>query len=272
MKIFTLGGGFVSDHLPYPVIRDRIVNDQDIEDIIKRYDPDVLINCIGRTGNPTIDWCESNRVATIEGNFVIPTMIAQACQRRGIHMVQIGSGCIFVGESTDSSGWKENDQANPKSWYSKTKWACDQELGRTDLYDNVTILRIRMPISHIDNDRNLINKLKKYQKIIDIPNSVTMMKDLVRCIDWVVDNKYLGIYHVTNPRPITAVDVMEEYRKYFPDHKYEIIDEKALDLLTVAKRSNCILNTDKLIGLGFRMQDAREALAECMKEYAANIK
>lgn len=286
MKIFTLGAGFVADHLPYPIIKKRLPLAWDwIDSIVGAYEPDVLINCIGKTGRPNVDWCEAHKEDTMSANVTLPLLLAEYCKANGVHLIQIGSGCIYFGESpnkryiadhnedlghrVEEAGWREDDFANPKSFYSKTKYSCDLMLGALP---HVTTLRIRMPVSDKDVPRNLINKLRGYKQVIDIPNSMTFMSDLVRCVEWAVQNKPGGIYHVANPQPLTAARIMKEYQKYVPEHTFEIIDERQLDAMTVAKRSNCILNTDKLRAAGFEMTNSEEALKTCMAKYAENMR
>ena len=281
MKICVLGNGFISDHLNYIKINDYIPLDSNyISNLLDHHKPDVIINCIGKTGRPNIDWCESNKEITTLTNVALPTLLAEQCAKRSIHMIHIGSGCIFFGKSPNinqsildpkifcDNGWKETDFANPKSFYSQTKYGCDLSIG--DL-DNVTVLRIRMPISTKNNQRNLINKLRGYQNIINIPNSVTFVDDLVRCIRYVADKKLTGIFHVTNPEPLTAADVMKEYSRYITTHKFNIISELELDKLTLAKRSNCILDSSKLNAKGFFLRPSKEALEECMAKYIQNL-
>lgn len=300
MKVFTLGNGFVADHLPYPKITRRLPLAWDwIDSILGAYEPNVLINCIGKTGRPNVDWCESHKEDTMLANVTLPQLLADYCAINNIHLIQIGSGCIYFGESPNLSytqgdgspmpdigpkttswtmvypakktdeGWKEDDFANPKSFYSKSKYACDLMLGQLP---HVTTLRIRMPISTQDNPRNLINKLRGYKQIIDIPNSMTFMDDLARCVEWAVQTRPGGIFHVANPQPITAAQIMREYQKYVPEHRFEYITEQQLDGLTVAKRSNCILSTEKLRLAGFKMTDSQEALEKCMSAYVNNIR
>jgi len=282
MKICTIGPGFVSDHLPYEKITDRFDTSSKIIDTwLDIHKPDVLVNCIGKTGRPNIDWCEANKEVTAVTNAALPMLLAEACAKKSIHLVQIGSGCIYFGQSPNTVyflkgttepatdlGWREDDFANPKSFYSKSKYAYDLMLGGMS---NVTVLRIRMPISTKNNPRNLINKLRGYKQIIDIPNSMTFMDDLTRCVDWAIKGTHTGIFHVTNPEPITAAQVMTEYQKYDPSHSFEIISEAQLDGLTLAKRSNCIINSDKLKKAGFTMSPSKKALEICMAEYAKNI-
>jgi 3,5-epimerase/4-reductase len=286
MQIFILGKGFVANHLPYPKIEDRVTF-SNIGEILDRYSPNILINCIGRTGSPNVDWCESNKEITASTNTALSIILAEECCKRNTHLIQIGSGCIYFGDSPNKisdpnkksqliiggpsmidAGWKENDFANPKSFYSKTKYASDLIL---ESLPYVTTLRIRMPISDKNHPRNLINKLKNYSQVIDISNSVTFMNDLAKCVDWVIQNKKTGTFHVTNPQPLTAARIMREYQKYVPSHSFEIFDEQGLDAITSAKRSNCILNTDKLSQAGFVMTNSEQALVECMNNYIKNI-
>lgn len=263
-KVRVIGSGFVSDHLSYEKIPQRLESLEQIRLILSSYPCDVLINCIGKTGRPNIDQCENNKFETTLANTVIPIMLAEECAKRKIKLIQIGSGCIYFGEPPNKTGWNEDDPANPKSFYSKSKYACDLAIGSLP---NVATLRIRMPISTLDTPRNLINKLRGYKQIIDIPNSMTFMDDLVRCIDWVIDQDISGIWHVTNPEPLTAAQIMKEYQKYVPEHQFEIITKERLDALTKAERSNCILDTSKLKNAGFQMTPSQEALEKCMKQY-----
>lgn len=297
MRVLTLGAGFISEHLPYEIIPNRISSQDSIEGMLEQHKPDVLINCIGKTGRPNVDWCESHKEETATANTALPILLAEACAKKSIRLVQIGSGCIYFGESPNfhnvqadgkpwpdvnwkmphtvmlparkiDDGWKETDFANPKSFYSKSKYACDLVLGSMS---HVTVLRIRMPISSRNTPRNLINKLKGYKQIIDIPNSVTFMDDLSACVQWSIDNNKTGVFHVTNPEPLTAAQIMREYKKHVPEHTFEIISEKQLDDITQAKRSNCILNSDKLRLAGFSMTPSKQALEECMAKYVNNF-
>ena len=274
-KIFCLGSGFIADHLRFDKIADRIKPDIDqINHLLKLYKPDVLINCIGKTGRPNIDWCESHQEETIEANTTIPVLVAEVCQSQKIHFINLASGCIFYGRSPNfnsdgsDAGWVEDDQSNAISVYSKSKRDCDAKLS---LLPNTTSLRLRMPVSEKNLPRNLINKLRGYKQIIDIPNSMTFVSDLVRCIDWVIKERPSGIFHITNPQPLSAARIMTEYQKYIPSHQFDIITEEQLDQLTTAKRSNCLLSTAKINSAGFTLTNSEEALSQCMKQYIDNI-
>lgn len=275
MKVFTLGKGLIAGHLPYPKITDRIETVEDIDRIFEQYKPDVLVNAIGFCGSPNVDECENRKTDTYTANVTIPSLLARRCEQKNIHLIHFGSGCVFFGKSPRCAidhwgeprtvrdlGWKEDDHANPQSHYSKTKYACDLTIGGLP---NITILRLRMPMTARSEPRNFINKIIKYNRVINVPNSVTFVEDLVRCVDWAIDNERMGIWHVTNPEPITAAQVAMEWKKHRPTHEFSLITEQELGDLTVAKRSNCLLNTDKLIEAGFEMTPSLEAMQYCVK-------
>jgi len=216
--------------------------------------------------------CRLVRVS-LTTNITVPAILATTASKHNIRIIHISSGCIFYGSSPNISngadlGWKEEDFANPKSFYSKTKYSCDLVIGSLK---NVASLRIRMPVSSIKSPRNLINKLLNYSSVLDVKNSMTFMPDLVNVVDHFVNNDLNGIWHVTNPDPLSPADVMKEYQKYNLNHQFKCIDENELSKLTVATRSNCYLNTDKLNSIGVSLTPSHEALKNIMKEYIKNI-
>lgn len=246
-------------------------NYDDIFKIINRYKPDAVINCIGKTGKPNVDWCESHQDETVESNLTIPTILASVCKKLDAHLVHIGSGCINYGPSPSSlghlyePGWKETDSSNPKSFYSKVKYSADLALSG---YDNVTIFRIRMPISPLPNARNLITKLLNYSKVIDELNSMTFTIDVLNACKWSIDNAKTGIYNLAHVVPLTAFNIVKEYSKYNPNHKFEKLTLTELDLITTVTRSNCILDCSKIIENGFKFSNI--TLENCMQKYVEN--
>ena len=156
MNIITIGNGFVADHLPYKKITEKLLSWRQDEMCIAlgAEKPDVLINCIGKTGRPNIDWCEDHKSETYTSNVIIPLLIAEWCEENSVHLINVGSGCIYFGHSPNAGnirtfekvspnsidykkdewtwyepGWKETDHANCESFYSKSKYACDLMLG-----------------------------------------------------------------------------------------------------------------------------------------------
>lgn len=281
-NILVLGKGFISSSLPFENKHiDKVDPDRLFirKNIIDKYKPDIIINCIGRTGSPNVDWCEEHKSETAEANVALPINLAIEAEKSNIHLIHLGSGCIFYGRSPHAyktgqkdnpiadPGWKEDDFANPLSFYSKTKYSCDLALGQ---FKNVCTLRLRMPVSGSNNPRNLLSKIINYKKVVEENNSITFIDDLVNAIRWVSDKGKTGIYHIASPEPLKHSVFLEEYKKYVPNHSYESISSYELNELTIAPRSNCILNVDKVIKEGFVFLDTDACARAYVKLFINN--
>lgn len=263
MKILIVGEGFIGKKLAAG-LPDSILSDVYIESIydvsaeIQLHKPDVLINAIGRTGSPNIDWCEDHKNETLFSNLTVPLLIANVCQATGVKMVQIGTGCIYNG-----GPYVEQDYANyVRSYYSVTKYLAETAL---DGLENVLQVRVRMPIDAIASPRNLVTKLFGYEQVINELNSVTVVEDLIRAIDALIMLKATGVYNVVNPEPVTHREIIEIFEPYIGRFKGKFIPTNQLK--TKAGRSNCVLDTSKLDKLGIRLRPTREALEKCAKNY-----
>lgn len=247
----------------------------DLEAIRKELDekkPEVVINTVGKTGRPNIDWCEEYDTETIISNVIGARKIFRACSERGIYWVHLSSGCIFQGNSPDGRGFREkdDDKAMPPSWYSFTKYWADHYLKDKP----VLIVRLRLPIDNQPGPRNLIDKLLKYSKVINDENSVTVIPDFLKAVKQLIEKRRTGVYHIVNPGTISPARIMEVYKEIVnPEHQFEIITDQDLykQRLATARRSNCVLNTDKLQREGIKLKPIQERIIELMKEYKQNL-
>lgn len=262
MKILIMGSrGFIGQKLlsglnnavGYPV---PIYSPHNIENAIRIYNPAVIINCIGRTGRPNIDWCEDHRGETLFANLTVPLMLADQCLKHGITLVHIGTGCIYQGGI-----FSEEDTPNfIRSYYSKTKYLAEQALSD---YPNVLQVRIRMPIDYQWAERNLVVKLFSYAKVIDVVNSVTVLDDLVDVVERLIERAAVGIFNVVNPEPVTHKEIIEIFEPHIGKFQGNFIDLKAL--VTRAGRSNCVLSSFKLRDYGVYMRATHQALLDCAR-------
>lgn len=272
MRILVLGNGYLGNRIAsylgkqHDVVMamSRIYIARDVPIVIR--EPDVVINAIGRTGSPNVDWCETHKEETYDANVVVPVAIATACSKKQIPVLHLSSGCVFYGEAPDKRGWTETDKPNPVSFYSQTKAAAEEGLAK---FDNVTSLRIRMPIDHVVSERNTLCKLSKYKQVIDVKNSVTVVDDLLEVISKLLALKKLpgGLIHVTNPGVISHREILKLYQQHIDsDHTCSFISED--DLAVVKKRSTCVLQTKVLDKLGIKMRDVNVAVEDSVRKLA----
>ena len=276
-KVLIIGNGFMGKRCagawPDAVLSDKKIESvKDVEDLLDEHKPDSVFNAAGVTGKPNVDWCETHQMETMLGNTVLPIMLAEACQKKNIYLLHMGSGCVFYGASPDPKGWKENDFANPSAVYSRSKYAADLVLSTLP---NVGIGRIRMPIDCISSPGNLIDKLASYKKVIDVENSVTVLEDMIQVFAQLLEKQAAGIFHVTNPGTMKHTELIALYEEYVdPNHTNEWITDADLVTTGLAKkqRSNNVLQSENLEKLGIHMRPIKEALLDTIKKYAANQK
>lgn len=265
-KILIYGKGFlgkrISEALHAPIADERVVDgsfpDADL------YQPDVIINCIGATGRPNVDWCESHKPETYFANVHVPYLLAEYCKKKDIKLVHVSSGCIYQGDN-GGKGWSELDTPNfDGSYYSHTKLTAERLLSA---YPNTLVLRVRMPIDSIPGDRDLINKLLRYETIMNDENSVTVIADFILALQTLIYEEKTGIWNVTNPGKITHKEILEMYEYTSGEKlnkKYVMADSG--EIKTAAPRSNCVLNTDKLEAF-MRIRDSHIAIKALLPTY-----
>ncbi len=75
-------------------------------------------------------------------------------------------------------------------------------------YATTCVLRVRMPISDDLNPRNFITKIVKYEKVVNIPNSMTVLTDLLPVSLIMSERGLTGIYNFCNPGAISHNEVL----------------------------------------------------------------
>ncbi|RPA80508.1 NAD dependent epimerase [Ascobolus immersus RN42] len=251
--------------------------------------PTHVFNCAGVTGRPNVDWCESNKAATIRSNVIGALNLADLCDIEGIHLTVFATGCIYTydkalgrpcpeggrgGEWGRAWGFKEEEVGNfGGSWYSYTKSRVE-ELMRA--YENVLILRLRMPISDDLHPRNFVTKILGYECVVNIPNSMSILSDLLPLSVVLATHNETGVVNFTNPGCISHNEVLglfkEVVRPGMGEWRNFSVEEQAKVLK--AGRSNCCLSTERLEGLagkyGVVVPEVQEGMRRCFERMVGN--
>jgi len=83
-----------------------------------------------------------------------------------------------------------------------------------------------------------------------------------------VEKNEKGIFNVVNSPATSHEEIISLYRKIVnPAFSCEFISLERLEKMTLAKRSNCILSTEKLENAGIKLRNTQEALADCLQRY-----
>ncbi|WZZ07279.1 hypothetical protein YC2023_093200 [Brassica napus] len=212
--------------------------------------PTHVFNSAGVTGRPNVDWCESHKTETIRANVAGTLTLADVCREHGLLMMNFATGCIFEYDEKHPEGsgvgFKEEDTPNfTGSFYSKTKAMVEELLKE---YDNVCTLRVRMPISSdLNNPRNFITKISRYNKVVNIPNSMTVLDELLPISIEMAKRNLKGIWNFTNPGVVSHNEILEMYRDYInPEFKWANFTLEEQAKVIVAPRSNNEMDASKL--------------------------
>ena len=237
----------------------------DIESVYTELDthkPDRVISFTGRTHGTTdngkywstIDYLEqpNKLVDNVRDNLFSVLMLAMACKERNIHYTYLGTGCIFkyLDNATNDGTYKFKEDDKPNftgSSYSIVKGFTDMLMNSKYFKNNVLNLRIRMPINDKCEPRNFITKITRYQKVCSIPNSMSVLDDLLPVMLDMVINKSVGTFNFTNPGVITHNEILELYKEIVdPSFTWvNFTQDEQLKVLS-ADRSNNYLDTSKL--------------------------
>lgn len=253
----------------------RADDNDGIENEIKINKPTHVLSLIGRTHGKigditysTIDYLEQDGklVENIRDNLYSPLLLAHITQKYKIHYTYLGTGCIF---DTDYSVMDEfNEDSKPNffgSSYSIVKGFTDKIV---KLYDHVLNVRIRMPINDKKETRNFITKITSYEKVCSISNSMTVLPNLIPIMIDMIENFNTGTINLCNPGHISHNEILQLYKDIVdPSFEWKNFTIEEQNKILDSKRSNNILNTDKLVSLYPNVLSIKDAIINCLKLY-----
>ena len=211
---------------------------------------DRVLCLIGRTHGPgysTIDYLEQKGklVENVRDNLYSPLVLALLGKKYGIHVTYLGTGCIFT-YSEEQRLFQERDSPNFfGSGYSTVKGFTDRLMHFFE--DSVLNLRIRMPIVGYHHPRNFVSKITNYAKICSIPNSMTVLEDMLPVMIDLALQKTTGTINLTNPGTVEHNEILELYQKYVdPTFVWANFTQEEQAKILLSERSNNELDTTTL--------------------------
>jgi len=255
----------------------RLENREEVEKELDDIKPSHVLMAAGITGRPNIDWCEDNKPETIRTNVIGTLNIADLCYVKGIHCTVYATGCIFKYDEThplgSGVGFVEDDKPNfDGSFYSQTKGYMEPLLR---CYPTCLILRVRMPVSDDLIHRNFVTKIVKYERVVNIPNSMTILHELLPASLAMAQAGLTGVYNFTNPGVISHNEVLDLYIKYIdPTYTYTNFSLEEQAKVIKADRSNNELDTTKLMADmpdGIVINDIKTAFELCFQRMQKNL-
>lgn len=234
-----------------------------LENEIKFINPTHIMSFIGRTHGKidnkaytTIDYLEQpgKIKENVRDNLYSPMVLAILCKKYNIHFTYMGTGCIFeydekhpFGEEVD--GFTEEDTPNFfGSGYSVVKGYTDRLMHLFE--DTVLNIRIRMPIVSAVHPRNFITKIVHYEKVCSVPNSMTVLDELLPLMLDMAEKKVTGTMNLTNPGLISHNEILQMYKELVdPQFTWKNFTVEEQAQILAAGRSNNFMDTTRLESL-----------------------
>lgn len=243
-------------------------NPEELKFLLASQRTDFLINCAGYTGE-TVDDCSRDPITCFAANAHLPAMIAKTCDKAGVRVIHISSGCMFNGTAGTHVSWLETDEPNfVKNAYQRAKYQAEQSM----LGCHSWIFRIRMPFSQFPHPRNWLTKLIQYPNILTGYNSVTWIDEFA-IRSWQLAQKApCGIYHAAQGGGIFTHEVAGMLHEAGLRGAYELVNEREFMLTGRVKRSEAVLNVEKFekaYGTPFTL--VRSAIDHCIFEMGRSV-
>jgi 3,5-epimerase/4-reductase len=248
-------------------------NKTEFEKYLVEEKPTHIMSFIGRTHGSingkkytTIDYLEQKGKITenVRDNLFSPLVIALLCKKYNIHYTYLGTGCIFKFNKEHPFGKEENgftEESTPNffgSSYSVVKGYTDELMHLFE--DCVLNLRIRMPITSKHEPRNFITKITTYEYICSVPNSMTVLEEL---LPYVIDMAQKNTTGTINPGLISHNEILEMYKEYIDkDFTWKNFSQEEQLKILDADRSNNYLDTTKLETLYPEIKNIKDSIKD----------
>ncbi len=261
----------------------RAENITQLENEINEIKPTHIMSFIGRTHGTynnqvytTIDYLEQpgKIKENVRDNLYSPLVLAILSQKHSIHFTYLGTGCIFEFDQThpfgeEINGFTESDVPNFfGSSYSVVKGYTDRLM---HMFDNVLNVRIRMPITAENCSRNFITKITTYKKICSVPNSMTVLPELIPVMIDMAKQNITGTVNLTNPGLISHNQILQMYKEIVDnDFTWENFSVEEQSKILSSARSNNFLDTTRLTTLYSQVSNIHDSVRNILVQMAKN--
>jgi dTDP-4-dehydrorhamnose reductase len=227
--------------------------------------PDVAVNAAAFT---QVDRCEREPEAAERGNAIAPALLAEACEKRGIRLVQVSTDYVFSGDSPVA--YREQDEPKPRTAYGRTKLAGEERVLTTSA-DSLIVRTSWL----FGRGRNFIAAILAQahehragraggplRVVDDQYGRPTYARELAEAIVYLVERGAGGLYHVANRGVASWWDLA---RASLDEAGYEDLSVERIrtDELTVdaPRPMRSVLDCSKAEALGVKMRNWRDAVS-----------
>lgn len=207
-------------------------------------------------------------------NVVGTKNLAEVCAYHGIHLIHISTDFVFDG--TKDGAYVEDDATAPLEWYGETKAIAESVVKDSGVA--YTIVRIAYPYrANFENKPDLVKKIraglesgKLYPQFSDTIITPTLIDDIARAFDKIIELKPQGIYHVTGSTSLSPYELAQKVAVAYGFGKDVVKEGSLIEYLKTASRpfarTVAMDNSKAIKDLGLTFASIDEGLAEIKKQ------
>jgi dTDP-4-dehydrorhamnose reductase len=188
-----------------------------VNEVLSGFRPDAVINTAAMT---LVDLCETEQERCESVNVTAVQYLLDACRVYDAHLVQVSTDFVFDGED---GPYRETDEPNPLSEYSRSKYRAEQLLIDSD-YGNWSIARTIILYGYEEGlsrsnvviwARQALHDGGPMRIVHDQFRAPTLAEDLaIGCLA-IAERKALGIYHLSGPETMRVLEMVKRIARYY---------------------------------------------------------
>lgn len=248
-----------------------ITNREQVFEVVKEYQPDVIFHCAAWTA---VDKAEEMEEKVRDINVVGTKNLVDASLEVDAKMIYMSTDYVFDGKK--EGYYKEEDPINPMSVYGKTKYEGEEEVRKNPKH---FITRISWVFGINGNNfiKTMLRLSENHEEVTVVDDQVgspTYTVDLAKLLVEMASSEKYGTYHVNNDGYCSWA----EFAKYIFESNHK--DTKVIPVTTeeyiknagdqAYRPRNSKLSKEKLVEAGFEMlpswQDATDRYCKELME------
>jgi len=193
-----------------------ITNEQEVWNVVKKHQPDVIINTAAMTN---VDQCETERDDCWKLNVTAVEHLIKAAEETKAFLLQLSTDFIFDGQD---GPYNEEAEANPVSYYGESKLAAEELLIKSKLEWAIARTVLVYGIAHDMSRSNIILWVKKsleegkeIQVVDDQWRTPTLAEDLAKGCLLIAEQKAKGIYNISGDDLLTPYEMAVKTAEFF---------------------------------------------------------
>ena len=225
------------DQIGYQYISLDISNQQEVEEVFAKYQPQIVMHCAAMTN---VDICQSKREECWNINVQSVDYLCNAAEKVKAHFIHVSTDFIFDGKS---GPYKEDAIANPLSYYGESKLAAEKIVEKYQ--GSWAILRTVLVYGLVDNmsrsnivlwAKGELEKGKSINVVNDQFRTPTLAEDLAKGCILAMDKKAQGIYNISGKDYMSIIELVNKVADYYHLDKSLIKPISSESLKQPAKR------------------------------------